>query len=31
MTPQELKQLIESDAEATRLMEQGNDWDCAAR
>lgn len=31
MTPQELKQLIESDAEATRLMEQGNDWACAAR
>lgn len=25
MTPQELKQLIESDAEVTRLMEQGND------
>ena len=31
MTPQELKQLIQSDPEATQLIEQGNDWDCAAR
>lgn len=31
MTPQELKQLIQSDPEATQLIEQGNDWDCAVR
>jgi hypothetical protein len=31
MTPQELKQLIQSDTEATQLISQGSDWACAER
>ena len=31
MTPEALKTLIESDQQATALINAGNDWDCAIR